>query len=97
MFGSILVLFALPWLDKSPVRSGNYRPMFKWFFALFVINGVVLGYCGAMPAEGIYVIISRIATIYYFAYFFVILPLLPRFEKTRPLPESISRSVLASA
>ena len=119
MFGSILVLFALPWLDKSPVRSGNYRPMFKWFFALFVINGCVLGYVGALTADGCNLtnivcpadsimsnldqgkipnlLFGRIATLYYFAYFFVILPLLPRFEKTRPLPESISRSVLASA
>ncbi len=95
MFGSILVLFALPWLDKSPVRSGYFRPMFKWFFWLFVINAFVLGYCGAMPAEGIYVWISRVATLYYFAYFLVILPWLAKVEKPLPLPVSISKPVLA--
>jgi ubiquinol-cytochrome c reductase cytochrome b/c1 subunit len=95
MFGSILVLFVLPWLDKSPVRSGYFRPVFRIFYVLFVLNAFVLGYCGAMPAEGIYVWISRVATLYYFGYFLVILPLLSTREKTLPLPISISKPVLA--
>ncbi len=93
MGGAIAILFVLPWLDRSPVRSGRFRPMFKWFFALFVINCFVLGYCGANPPEGDFILISRIATAYYFAYFIVILPLLSVLEKPKPLPASISESI----
>ncbi|MBL8686854.1 MAG: cytochrome b/b6 [Alphaproteobacteria bacterium] len=93
MGGAIAILFVLPWLDRSPVRSGRFRPMFKWFFALFVINCFVLGYCGANPPEGHFILISRIATAYYFAYFIVILPLLSVLEKPKPLPASISESI----
>src|SRR3546814_1495116 len=51
MFAAILLLFFLPWLDKSPVRSGSYRPLFKQFFWLLVIDVLILGYCGGAPAE----------------------------------------------
>lgn len=95
MFGAILVLFVLPWLDSSKVRSGNFRPMFKPFFWLFVLACIGLGYLGAKPAEGMYVIWSRILTIYYFAYFLVILPILGKIEKPLPLPRSIGEKVLA--
>ena len=95
MFGSILVLFALPWLDTSKVRSGNYRPLFKGFFWIFAIVCVALGYLGSKPAEGLYVVFSRILTIYYFAHFLVILPLLGLLESPKPLPSSISDDVLA--
>ncbi len=74
--GSILILFFLPWLDTSKVRSGNFRPMFKWFYWLFVINFVALTYLGAQPAEGIYVMLAKICTAYYFVHFLVILPVL---------------------
>ena len=94
MFAAILVLFVIPWLDSSKVRSISFRPMMKPFFWLFAVNAVFLGWLGAMPAEGIYVIMSRIATAYYFAYFLVIMPLVSKFEKPLPLPESISASVL---
>jgi quinol-cytochrome oxidoreductase complex cytochrome b subunit len=94
MFGSILIMLLLPWLDTSPVRSGNYRPIFRWFFWLFVINAVVLGYCGSQPPEGIFPALSLICTAYYFAYFLVVLPLVGKIEKPRPLPESITASVL---
>jgi len=93
--GSILILFFVPWLDTSKVRSGSFRPVFKWFFWLFVINFVMLTYLGAAPAEGIYVTLAKIGTAYYFAYFLVVLPLLGRFEKTKPLPTSISEAVLS--
>jgi len=92
--GSILILFFLPWLDTSKVRSGNFRPMFRWFFWLFVINFVALTYLGAAPAEGIYVVLAKICTAYYFIHFLVVLPVLGRIEKPRPLPTSISESVL---
>ena len=94
MFGAIAVLFVLPWLDRSPVRSSRFRPMYKWFFWIFAIDCVVLGYMGALPAEGIYIVIGRIATVYYFAHFLVVLPLLAKVEKTRELPKSISEPVL---
>lgn len=92
MFGSLLILFALPWLDSSKVKSGAFRPLFKPFFWLFIFNFILLGYLGAKPAEGLYVTFSRISTFYYFAYFLLILPWLGKFEKTKPLPESISAS-----
>jgi ubiquinol-cytochrome c reductase cytochrome b/c1 subunit len=93
---SILILFFLPWLDTSRVRSARYRPLFKQFFWLFVIGCVGLGWLGSKPPEGIYVILARIFTIYYFAFFLIILPLLGIFEKTKPVPNSISESVLGA-
>jgi ubiquinol-cytochrome c reductase cytochrome b/c1 subunit len=96
MFGAILVLFVLPWLDTSKVRSGNFRPLFRPFFWLFVVCCIALGYLGAMPAEGTYVIMSRICTAYYFAYFLVILPVVGKIEKPLPLPRSIGEAVLAN-
>jgi quinol-cytochrome oxidoreductase complex cytochrome b subunit len=95
--GSILILFFLPWLDTSKVRSGNFRPMFKWFYWLFVINFIGLTYLGAAPAEGIYVVLAKICTAYYFLHFLVILPVLGRIETPRPLPTSISESVLGKS
>ncbi|MGY6568639.1 MAG: cytochrome b [Salinarimonas sp.] len=94
MFAAIAVLAFLPWLDTSKVRSGAYRPIFKLFFWLFVAVNLGLGYLGAMPAEGIYVIWARILTILYFAHFFVFLPLLGLLEKPKALPNSIAESVL---
>ncbi len=94
MFASILLLFFLPWLDRSPVRSGSYRPRFRQFFWILLLDIAVLGYCGGMPAEEPYVMISQVATIYYFAHFLIILPILSIVEKTLPLPNSISESVL---
>jgi ubiquinol-cytochrome c reductase cytochrome b/c1 subunit len=94
LFGSILILAFLPWLDTSRVRSARYRPLFKQFFWLWVIACIGLGYLGSKPPEGAYVLISRIFTAYYFGFFIVILPLLGIFEKPKPLPNSISDSVL---
>jgi ubiquinol-cytochrome c reductase cytochrome b subunit len=94
MFSSILLLFFLPWLDTSPVRSGSYRPRFKQFFWILMLDVVILGYCGGLPAEEPYVMLSQIATIYYFAHFLIILPILSKTERTLPLPNSISESVL---
>jgi ubiquinol-cytochrome c reductase cytochrome b subunit len=94
MFGSIAVLFVLPWLDTSPVRSMRFRPLLKPFFFVFMIVCVVLGYAGAMPAEGIWVTISQVGTAYYFLYFLVILPVVGKLERPLPLPESIAAPVL---
>jgi ubiquinol-cytochrome c reductase cytochrome b subunit len=89
MFGAIALLFALPYLDRSSVKSGAYRPLFKKFFWLFILNFVFLGWLGKSPAEGWYIWASRFATFYYYAYFLAILPYLPKIEKTLPLPDSI--------
>ncbi len=94
MFGAIAVLFILPWLDRSPIRSGNFRPIFRIFFWVFAADCVALGYLGGMPAEGIYVVLSRVATAWYFLHFLVILPLLSVIETPKPLPQSLSKSVL---
>ncbi|MGJ3647229.1 cytochrome b [Sphingomonas sp. GlSt437] len=95
MFGSIILLFFLPWLDSSPVRSGNYRPTFKIFFWILVADVLVLGWCGGSPAEPIYVITSQIAAAYYFAHFLIILPIIAAIERPKPLPNSITEAVLA--
>ncbi|OYX16648.1 MAG: cytochrome b [Sphingomonadales bacterium 32-67-7] len=95
MFGAIAVLAFLPWLDTSKVRSARYRPLFKQFFWIFAVVSVGLGYLGSQPAEGGYVIASRILTVYYFVHFLVILPLLGLFERPKPLPASIADAVLA--
>ena len=55
MFGAIMVLFVLPWLDRQPIRSSAFRPMYKIFFWILFLDCIALGYLGAMPAEGIYV------------------------------------------
>ncbi|MDP6222845.1 MAG: cytochrome b/b6 [Candidatus Micropelagos thuwalensis] len=94
MVGAIFILFVLPWLDTSKIRSARYRPLFKQFFLIFVVNCLVLGYLGAMPAEGVYITLARICTIYYFAHFLIILPLLGLVEKPSEIPESISASIL---
>ena len=95
MFGSIFVLFFLPWIDTSRVRSGHYRPVFRKFFWFGLIPCVLtLGYCGGAPAEPRYLIISQLAAIYYFAHFLIILPLIARFERPLEPPTSITEAVL---
>ena len=94
MFASILLLFFLPWLDKSPVRSGAYRPVFKRFFWLLVVDVLILGCAADRRPTPLYVALSQIASAYYFAHFLIILPLVSKFETPLPLPNSISRSVL---
>ena len=94
MFASIFILFALPWLDKSPVRSATFRPIYKILFWVFLVDCVVLGWVGAQHPEGLPLILGRIATAYYFIHFLILLPLLSRIETPRPLPESISTPVL---
>ncbi len=94
MFSAIIVLFFLPWLDSSKVRSGTFRPMFKWSFWVFGIVCIGLGYLGGKPAEGAYVMWARVLTAYYFLHFLVILPLIAKYEKPLPLPKSIGTPVL---
>jgi ubiquinol-cytochrome c reductase cytochrome b subunit len=95
MFSAILLLFFLPWLDTSPVRSNSYRPLNRILFWVFVAVALVLGVAGGKPAEEPWVRLSQVFTAYYFAHFLIIIPLVSRFEKTLPLPKSISEAVLA--
>jgi len=94
MFGSILLLLVLPWLDRSPVRSARYRPIYRQFFWILVVDSIVLGWVGANPPETPYIQVGQVATAYYFVHFLIILPLLSFLERPRPLPNSISEPVL---
>jgi ubiquinol-cytochrome c reductase cytochrome b subunit len=94
MFGSIIVLFFVPWLDTSRVRSTSYRPIYKIFFWIFAVNAVILGWLGSRPAEGIYPTLALIGTIYYFGHFLIVLPLLGLIETPKKLPASITEAVL---
>ena len=77
------------------MRSGKYRPLFRKFFWFGLIPTVlVLGYCGGSPAEEPYVMISQIATAYYFLHFLVILPIVSSIERPEPMPYSITEAVL---
>jgi len=97
MFAAVAVLFVVPWLDTSRVRSSTFRPIYKQFFWILVIDCIVLGWIGANPAEGYYVLIGRIATAYYFAHFLIVMPLVGWLETPRPLPDSIAQAVLDKA
>ncbi|MFQ5775481.1 MAG: cytochrome bc complex cytochrome b subunit [Kiloniellaceae bacterium] len=94
MFGSILLLFILPWLDRSPVRSARFRPIYKQFFWVLVIDCIALGWVGANPPVPPYIYVGQVATAYYFFHFLILLPLLSVIERPRPLPSSISEPVL---
>jgi len=94
MFGAVAVLFIVPWLDTSRVRSAKFRPIYRQFFWLLVIDCIVLGWVGGNPPEGAFIVIGRIATAYYFLHFLVILPLLGKLERPLPLPASIAQPVL---
>ena len=89
MFGAIAVMALAPWLDTSSVRSGRYRPQFKWWFALLVLDFFVLTWVGAKPAEQPYSTISLIGSSYWFAYFLIILPLLGITETPEKQPKTI--------
>ena len=88
MVGSIAILFILPWLDKSKVRSARFRPIYKQLYWIFIVTVFVLGYMGTQPPEGVYVLISRIFTAIYFG-FFLILPWVSKVEKPKNVPTSI--------
>lgn len=99
MFGSIALLFILPWLDTHPLRSARFRPLYKLSFLLLVADFVFLGYIGSQPADAALgpvplSVFGLICTLYYYAFFLVILPVLSRIEKGRDLPPSIHEAVL---
>ena len=96
MFGSLFVLFLVPWLDRSPVRSARYRPLYRFFFVVFAVVCIALSWLGGQPAEGAYILWARILTFYYFAFFLIIMPVLGKIEKPRLVPDSITQPVLSS-
>lgn len=97
MFASIFILFALPWLDFSAVRSARFRPLYKKVFWLLVVDVFVLGWVGANPPEGLFLVIGRLGTAYYFLHWLVLLPLIALFERPTALPASIGQPVLGAA
>ncbi len=87
--GSLAVLFAVPWLDRSPVKSARYRPVLRWALLGLFLAFIALGVAGMHKPTGLWLAISRVSVTYYYAYFLVLLPFLPRIEVTRPLPASL--------
>ncbi|OLP44356.1 cytochrome b [Rhizobium oryziradicis] len=94
MFGAIIVLFFLPWLDTSKVRSAVYRPWYKLFFWLFAADCMLLGWLGSRQPTDTYTLMAQFGTLYYFGFFLVIMPLLGLFETPRRVPNSITEAVL---
>ena len=97
MFAAVAILAFVPWLDTSRVRSTKYRPTYRWFFLLFVFTCIALGYLGAKPAEGQYIIWARVFTAYYFIHFLLVMPIVGLIETPKKLPRSIADSVLGSS
>ena len=90
MGGSVVILFFLPWLDKSPVRSIRYRPDFhKYIYGAFIISFVILGYLGIKPPSPIFEKISQICTIYYLAFFFA-MPWWSKMGTFKPVPDRVN-------
>jgi quinol-cytochrome oxidoreductase complex cytochrome b subunit len=102
MGGAIVTLFFIPWLDTSRVRSCRFRPLMKQFFWAFVVVSVILGYCGSQSVEaakfGIPLVwMARICTVYYYAFFWLIMPIVGLIETPNKLPASIAQSVLGDS
>lgn len=90
MFAAILIFFALPWLDRSPVKSIRYRsPIYKWALGIFVVSFVMLGWLGLKPVTPIYALLGRIATALYFAYF-ILMPWYTSIGKTKEVPTRVT-------
>ncbi len=90
MFAAILIFFALPWLDRSPVKSIRYRsPIYKWALGIFVVSFVMLGWLGLKPVTPTYALLGRIATALYFAYF-ILMPWYTSIGKTKEVPTRVT-------
>jgi ubiquinol-cytochrome c reductase cytochrome b subunit len=91
MGAAIFVLFLLPWLDRSPVKSVRYRgPLFKIALAVFVVSFVALGYLGTQPATPLSTNFARLFSILYFL-FFLLMPIYTKLDKTKPVPERVTK------
>jgi ubiquinol-cytochrome c reductase cytochrome b subunit len=94
MFGSIVLLFIVPWLDTSKIRSAVYRPWYKLFFWIFIADVIMLGWVGSKPPEGIYPTLALLGAAWYYVHFLIILPVLGLIETPRRMPNSITEAVL---
>ncbi len=104
LFGAIVTLALIPWLDTSKVRSLRFRPMLKPFFWFLVVDCIILGYLGSKEPQAVlhlgssieisYLWIARVATLYYYAFFWLALPIIGIVETPKPLPDSIAKAVL---
>ncbi len=92
---SVAILFLVPFLDTSKVRSTRFRPIYKQFYWILIADVLLLGWCGSQPAGGVALLLARIGTVYYFAHFLLVLPLVGWFEKPKPLPDGISKPVIS--
>jgi ubiquinol-cytochrome c reductase cytochrome b subunit len=90
MGGAVIILFFLPWLDRSPVKSIRYRPGWhKWLYALFVINFLILGYLGVQPPSPMGERVSQVGTLFYFG-FFLLMPWWTQLGTFKPVPERVT-------
>jgi ubiquinol-cytochrome c reductase cytochrome b subunit len=90
MGAAIVVLFFVPWLDRSPVKSIRYRgPLYKIAISVFVVAFVILGVCGLKPPSGIYPLLAKICTALYFA-FFLLMPWYTKIDSVKPVPERVT-------
>ncbi len=105
LFGALATLFFVPWLDTSKVRSCRFRPLMKQFFWVFAADCVLLGYVGSQTADAAWhfggfdlplVWLARLGTLYYYAFFWVIMPLIGLIERPKSLPQTIAQSVLGA-
>jgi quinol-cytochrome oxidoreductase complex cytochrome b subunit len=106
LFGALITLVFIPWLDSSRVRSNRFRPLMKQFFWVFLVDCIILGYVGSQSADASLnlggmdlplVWVARLGTLYYYGFFWLIMPLLGLIETPKPLPDSIAKSVLGAA
>lgn len=93
LVSSIVVLLFIPWLDRSKVKSARYRPLYKLFFWLFIADVVFLGWLGSQPISNATILSAQIATAYYFVFFLVIMPFLPKLERNLKVPKSITEDM----
>jgi len=103
LFGALVTLVFVPWLDTSPVRSARFRPLYKIFFWIFLVDALLLGYLGSQPVDGTFfgsgisdVWLARFATLYYYAFFWILMPVLGLIETPKPLPATIATAVLGN-
>jgi ubiquinol-cytochrome c reductase cytochrome b subunit len=90
MGASVFVLFLVPWLDRSPVKSIRYKgPIYKIMLAIFVLSFLALAVCGLKPPSGIYPNLAKVCTVLYFL-FFILMPIYTKLEKTKPVPERVT-------
>jgi len=90
MGGAVVILFFLPWLDHSPVKSIRYRPTWhKWIYGIFIVNFLVLGFLGTQPPNDVYNLISQIGTLIYLGFFFL-MPVWSRLGTFKPVPDRVT-------